>query len=464
MLPNLSGLRLIHDAAADTAGKLSPEEKAVMNVEWKQLHPGVEWGGLKQGQDALWQEASTLKKQIMDRVRNRARQSADRAAAQEKARAAAEEKEEKARAAAQERTHEAALALQGDPMIRILFMALEEQGNVDCAMLQKLMKDAAGKDELEAAALEVATMFRPKLTLQQSEAASPFPWTARLLRYCKQPGLEPTARGRFFSLTGLKNGLRMWVNDKPAALAKHGPIEDWDVSLVDSFNDLFDLNPTRMPSRADRTLFLYTNFARIPRPQTRPRPEKDFNEDLSKWNVSKVTTMKDAFFYAESFNGDLSKWNVSNVTNMNGMFSDSAAFQGRGLEMWNVSNVTNMAYMFAGASAFDRNLKHWDVRKVTNMRGMFIKATSFTGRGLDNWDVSNVHMIDSMFKDAVEFAGDLSAWDLNNVIGIHAKDKVPGRPSFYKNERRIYDMFEGDMRNTERRDRNILHLKKNLKH
>merc|ERR1712193_274871 len=51
-----------------------------------------------------------------------------------------------------------------------------------------------------------------------------------------------------------------------------------------------------------------------------------FNQDLSKWDVSKVTDMASMFFGADDFNQDLSKWDVSKVTNMRGMFYDAKAF------------------------------------------------------------------------------------------------------------------------------------------
>jgi surface protein len=38
----------------------------------------------------------------------------------------------------------------------------------------------------------------------------------------------------------------------------------------------------------------------------------EFNGDISKWNVSNVTTMF-RMFYRSRFNGDISKWDVSNV-------------------------------------------------------------------------------------------------------------------------------------------------------
>ena len=44
-----------------------------------------------------------------------------------------------------------------------------------------------------------------------------------------------------------------------------------------------------------------------------------FNGDISNWDVSKVTSMKEMFEYS-MFNGDISNWDVSNVTNMDSMF------------------------------------------------------------------------------------------------------------------------------------------------
>jgi surface protein len=41
---------------------------------------------------------------------------------------------------------------------------------------------------------------------------------------------------------------------------------------------------------------------------------KSFNQDISKWNVSKVTDMAFMFSNTKLFNQDISKWDVSNVT------------------------------------------------------------------------------------------------------------------------------------------------------
>ena len=48
------------------------------------------------------------------------------------------------------------------------------------------------------------------------------------------------------------------------------------------------------------------------------------------------------------------------------------------LSRWNVSSVTSMSYMFSGASSFTSDLSAWDVSSVTSMDGMFYDASGFT--------------------------------------------------------------------------------------
>ena len=49
-----------------------------------------------------------------------------------------------------------------------------------------------------------------------------------------------------------------------------------------------------------------------------------FNQDLSSWNVSKVTNMQEMFWNSQ-FDNDISTWDVSNVTNMAKMFQKQLA-------------------------------------------------------------------------------------------------------------------------------------------
>jgi surface protein len=88
--------------------------------------------------------------------------------------------------------------------------------------------------------------------------------------------------------------------------------------------------------------------------------KKDFNQDISGWDVSSVGDMGLMFHRATSFNQDLSKWDVSNVTDMRGMFAGATSFN-QDISNWDVSNVRNMYMMFAGATSFNQDLSKWDI-------------------------------------------------------------------------------------------------------
>jgi surface protein len=55
---------------------------------------------------------------------------------------------------------------------------------------------------------------------------------------------------------------------------------------------------------------------------------------------------------------------------MNGMFSGAKLFN-QDLSSWNVSKVTDMDYMFFGALNFNQNISSWDVTNVVFMSNMF---------------------------------------------------------------------------------------------
>ena len=68
----------------------------------------------------------------------------------------------------------------------------------------------------------------------------------------------------------------------------------------------------------------------------------EFNGDISKWDVSKVTNMS-RMFYGSKFNGDISKWDVSNVVSMKEMFDGS--YFNQNIKGWKINSkcdTTNM--------------------------------------------------------------------------------------------------------------------------
>merc|ERR1740117_859558 len=74
------------------------------------------------------------------------------------------------------------------------------------------------------------------------------------------------------------------------------------------------------------------------------------------------------FYEAREFNGDVSDWDVSSVTDMDVMFYEATEFNGD-VSDWDVSSVTTMSWMFAYATEFNGDFSDWDVSSVTTMSG-----------------------------------------------------------------------------------------------
>ena len=67
-----------------------------------------------------------------------------------------------------------------------------------------------------------------------------------------------------------------------------------------------------------------------------------FNQDISRWDTSNVTTMFSMFQNTMMFNQDIGNWDTSKVASMNWMFKSARVFS-QDLTNWNVSNVTKHA-------------------------------------------------------------------------------------------------------------------------
>jgi surface protein len=206
--------------------------------------------------------------------------------------------------------------------------------------------------------------------------------------------LEPGQRC-FESDRELHESVRLYVNGSTTVRTTYGDISDWCIGAAINFESLFGGYSSLAPGMVISDSLFYS-----------------FNEDISRWDTSKVTNMI-SMFDAASFNQDISLWDTSKVIDMSYMFYGASSFN-QDISLWDTSNVIDMGYMFQKAATFNQNLSLWDTSNVVYMNNMFQSAASFN-QDISNWDVSNVVTMDSMFRDTFVFNQDISKWNTTKV-------------------------------------------------
>ena len=195
--------------------------------------------------------------------------------------------------------------------------------------------------------------------------------------------------------TAINNCLFTNPVDGMCSDSEYGAMPTWDVSNVTSMREAFksksDFNGNIVSWDVSNVTDMYGMFYSA----------QSFNQDISSWDVSSVNTMERMIYRANSFNQDIGSWDVSSVNTMRYMFRDASAFN-QDIGSWDMSNVTDMYQMFLGASAFNQDIGTWDVSSVTNMGLMFLGATSFN-QDISSWNVSNVTNL-SQFGDGTSIS------------------------------------------------------------
>lgn len=166
----------------------------------------------------------------------------------------------------------------------------------------------------------------------------------------------------------------------------------WDTSDVTNMSFAFDCAQTSQAGRAN------------------------FNEDISNWNTSKVTTFYAMFQQQHLFNQPIGGWNTSKVTNFNYMFYGAHSFN-QPIGGWNTSSATSMAQMFQGAVKFNQDIGDWDVSNVTDFSQMFFVAKKFN-QDISRWDVRNGVSFQFMFANAIVFGYDIRRWQVSRTANL----------------------------------------------
>ena len=95
---------------------------------------------------------------------------------------------------------------------------------------------------------------------------------------------------------------------------------------------------------------------------------------IQNWNTTSVTSMVNAFSVGgvktNGFNEDITGWDVSNVTSMSLMMNNQSSFN-QPIGSWDVSNVTAMWNGFNGMSSFNQDISSWNINKLGQADSFF---------------------------------------------------------------------------------------------
>lgn len=161
------------------------------------------------------------------------------------------------------------------------------------------------------------------------------------------------------------------------------------------------------------------------------------NVDVSEWNISDDAKIQALFKNFKNFNGDLSLWDMSKRKSLAYMFYGCELFTGKGLENWDISNVNSCSHMFGECKTFNADISKWDVSNLKNTGYMFFCCTNFN-QDLSGWNIPGVCWKQSMFEGCKKFKCNLDNWDptdkesCRNIFKGCPGMQRSGRPKWYK--------------------------------
>jgi len=255
--------------------------------------------------------------------------------------------------------------------------------------------------------------------------------------------VSPSLRGIFNNgqLAGSNdNSLRYWNTAASGSIGAmffnsagfNQNVSNWNVSNVGYTSQMFQgtqvynngLAPGLFNNDSSLNSWNTSNFDDI---QVMFNKAVAFNQNISNWDVSKVTTMNATFNGATLFNnGDtpgasnqpLTSWYAPKCVDFVTMFLSAVAFNQpipilvdtSGIILDATGSGVTLGAMFQGASIFNQNVSTWNTSKVTIMSSVFQSASVFNNGDAPgastqplNWITDNVTTMSQMFVNASVF-------------------------------------------------------------
>ncbi|QBF32135.1 BspA family leucine-rich repeat surface protein [Thalassococcus sp. S3] len=189
----------------------------------------------------------------------------------------------------------------------------------------------------------------------------------------------------------------------------HPGIQGWDTGSATNMSEMFAGPSAGTPFNQDLSgwnVAKVTTFAGMFR-------NTAFNQDLSDWNTGAATTMRQMFEGCAAFSFDLSQWDVAQVSDFGNMLARTN-YPGD-VSGWDTGNMINGEGLFRGTETAITGLETWNTSRLRNARAMF--AFTISASGIANWETSQLENMASMFED-IESAPPVETWTVSNVATL----------------------------------------------
>lgn len=166
----------------------------------------------------------------------------------------------------------------------------------------------------------------------------------------------------------LQSHIQKWVHDPDATAREFGHIKHWDLRNVTSLRNLFAFNEDFNEDISRWNVSAVTDFSSL------FWEASSFEQNLGAWDVAAAEDMKCMFCGAASYTGEgLEAWNnkLHHVKDMFNMFEGSGVSSSAvDLSGWNVSSVTTLREMFRDTPHFKQTLC-WEIHPAAVATDMF---------------------------------------------------------------------------------------------